>query len=143
MAGATTNRLRGATVVFGTSSFAFHIKGISQDGVECDDIETSYIGTAAVGANSIGNKTFIPSDLVDGGEITLTGDFDPDQLPPVGGVVETITLTFVLITGDGSAANYAFSGYVKSAAFDGTIGEEISGTIVVKVAGTITRTAAA
>lgn len=145
MAGTTVDNAIGTTVVFATSAFTSSIMGISIAGVTRADIDTSHFGQAIPGAAVFANKTYIPSDLTDGGDLTLEVHFDPDQDLPMNSdnANETITITWPKVPADATAAIWAFDGYMKSFDMTGPLEDKMTATIVVKIAGPITVTVAA
>lgn len=124
----------GVTIAFGTSSFTAEIVSFTPPGWSRESIETSHAGTTDA-------KTFMPADLVDYGELSMTIHFNPDLEPPVDGAAETITITFA-----GGGATWAFSGFMTAyepGDADGVGDEKIEADITVKVSGAITVTPAA
>lgn len=119
----------GATVTFGTSSYAPQIETITIDGIERPVVDTTHLGTANF-------KTFIPGDLVDPGEITLEIKTNPDTEPPISGAPETITIEFpsALATG----AQYSGSGFVTSDSVTNPLEDNITRSVTVKCTGTWT-----
>ena len=113
---------KGTTFGFGTTT-TWTPKYISIGGLSPSrqDLKTSHLATAD------GYDTFKPGDLVDGGEITLEGFWEPENgLPPITAAAETMTATYP----DSGAATIAFSGYVKSFTIgdaDGPTGLAVSG----------------
>jgi hypothetical protein len=142
MAGATANAVDGTTIVFGTTSWTADLQSIGLDGVERDAIDTSHINTAAAGANAFGNAPYIPSGIVDGGALSIGCSYDPDTLPPIGAVEETITITFPKQPDDASAASISFTGFVTGFSFTGEKKGYFTASLTVKVSGSITITAA-
>jgi len=131
----------GATVVFGTSAFTMNLTNISHDEISREAIETTHLGTTAT-AGKIGSKTFIPGDLADGGKVTLEGHFDADNLPPVEGAVETVTITMPKGTGETTGTKYSFDAFVTSFSYTLPLEDLCTASIEVKVTGPITKTAA-
>src|SRR3990167_7794412 len=80
-----------AVITFNSSFFA-QIVDIDWGAITLVATDPSYQGLAAAGAGKFGNKTFIASNLVDPGELTVLINFNPDTLPPIGSAAETITL---------------------------------------------------
>ena len=76
----------GWTIVFGTSGFSANITDIDPPGYSRGSVGTSHQGT-------VGYKTFSPEDLVDGGELTFSGNWDAADDPPMTAAAETITMT--------------------------------------------------
>lgn len=118
----------GTTVAFGTqTTFTPEVLSVSLGGITVDDVRTSHMGTT-------GFHTYIAATLKEGGEVTMEVHFLGSQNPTIGGATETITIDW-----GGSGDTTAFSGYIKS--FSGTAnlgGELMTGTLVLKVAGTPT-----
>ena len=134
MASAVPIKGNGVTIAFGTSSFTAEITNFTPPGTSRESIGTSHAATEDA-------KTFMPGDLVDNGELSLTIHFNPDLEPPVDGPAETITITF-----PGGGATWVFSGFMTNYEPAGvaTEGDEkIEADITVKVSGAITVTPAA
>src|SRR5687767_1055724 len=109
----------GIAIVFGTSGFQGYIVGCRRSGAEREDVETTHAGTTDVSGTDVSSaKTFEPSDLYDEGEVELDIHHDPNNVVPIRKPKETITITYPLRTGQATAANYAFSGYVKRVSED-------------------------
>lgn len=125
----------GATVTFGTSSWTGDIVDIGWNGVARAVLETTHLGTT-------GAKTFIPGDLYDAGELTLTVNYDPDVPPPYSGAAETITLAFPLQSGWSVASKLAASGFISS--WDPVVSlandQVYQTTFTIKFTGAITQT---
>lgn len=110
----------GATITFSSTTFAAKIRSIQLPTWTVDDLEKSTLDTTAY-------KEFVPSDLVDPGEVSVTCLFPTSlTLPTVAATVtETCTITFPLrkvastttTSNETTAANIAGSGYFKSFQF--------------------------
>lgn len=143
MAGTTVDNAMGITAVFGTSSFTSELTDVDWSGITREAIETSHQGTAEAGAGKFGNKTYIPGDLSDPGELTMTIHFDPDQEPPIDQPAETITLTWPKASGDTTAATWAASGFITSFDIGAPLDDKSTATMTVKFSGNVTMVAAA
>lgn len=143
MAGTKVDVGTGTTVVFGTSAFTANLTSVTWDGMDRASVETSHMGTAAPGAGKHGNKTYIPGDFSDPGEVTMEIHFDPDKEPPIDQPIETITVSFPLVAGDATPASWAASGFVTSFSVNDPIEDLMTATMVIKLSGNITLTAAA
>jgi hypothetical protein len=123
----------GATLGFGTTTTYLPKKrSISGPGQSREAHQTSHLGTTG------GYHTYIPDDLVEGGEIQMEVFFDPlDGYPPIGGPAETITIT----NNDTGAATEACSAFVTSFEPTRQLGELMMASLGLKVAGAITFTA--
>ena len=124
----------GGSITFGTSGFTANITNISWDGIERVSIPTSHLGTTTA-------HTFIPGDLYDPGEVSLDIQFDPDTFPPINSAAETITVTFPLSSGGSTAADWEATGFCTGASNVVPLEALMTGTITVKMSGTIAVTA--
>ena len=124
----------GLTMAFATSSFTAEITSVSPPNRSRPSIDTTHMGSST--------RTFMPGDLVDGGEVTMEVHFDPDMDVPVDQPAEQITITFPLADGGSTAANWQFPGFVISDTPQAPLDDKMVSTIVIKVAGDVTKTAA-
>lgn len=136
MAGPNLQEGHAATLTFATSSYAPQIVSINTPGLTREALSTTHLGTTTA-------KTFTPAALYDPGELSFTVHVNPDALPPIGAVAETITLDF----GDGGSettpAEWSFTGFITSVGEASvTTDEIIVQDITVKVSGEIIPTAA-
>ena len=138
MASSTAAVTTGATVTFATSTFAPLITKLSFSGIERPAIATSHLGTAAAGANVVGNATFIPGKIIDGGTFEMEFFHNVDTLPIIGAVAETVT---VALPDSATKGSFAFSGFGTMHSMDGPLDEAMTGKLTVKISGGITRTA--
>jgi len=139
MASPTVNQNYGGTIAFGTSTtFTAELTDWDYTGAQREAIETTHLGSTDVTTGKIGNRTYMPNDLVDGGEISATIHFNPDTVPPIHAVPETITLNFGP-TAD--AATWAFSGFITSYRWTAPLDDKMTGEFTIKVSGPITITA--
>lgn len=128
----------GASISFGTSSWTAEVVDIQWSGISREAIETSHLATAAPGANEFGNRTFIPGNLSDPGEMTIQYHMNPDTEPPIDQPAETITLS----VGDSATpATWACSGFVTSVDNSIPLDDKMVGTMTVKFSGNVTQTA--
>lgn len=98
----------GATVTFGTTSWSGKLLGIPTNLQRTRPrVETTYLGTS-------NNRTYMPGDLDELGEITLDVLFEGTLgLPATGTAAETITITFPLPGGGAATApNIAGTGFI-------------------------------
>ena len=143
MAGSTVDIGTGTTITFGTSNFSSELTGLGWSGIARESVDTSHMGTSAAGATEIGQRTFIPGDLVDPGEISIELHFDPDQQPPIDQATETITISFPLVAGDATPADWACSGFMTDFELGVPLEDKMTATATLKITGNITLTAAA
>ena len=118
--------LAGAT----TTNFFAEIIGVTLPDQTREKIDTSHTATAS------GRKTYIPSDLIDGGELEVEINFNPATTIPVAAAAETWTLTF----GDTGATTWAFSGFIISAGGEAPLEDRMTATITLAISGPITVT---
>jgi len=126
MAGTATDGT-GATITFGTSTFAAELVDLSWDGRTRDALKSTHMGTT-------GSHTYIPADLVDGGEVTATFHFNCTDATAtlLGAAAETVTV------GWASARSWAASMFCVDIGTATKIGEVMQQTIKFKVSGAIT-----
>jgi len=142
MPGALVDAGTGTVVTFVTSAFTFQLLSLSHSGINRESIDTSHMGTAAPAAGKFGNRTFIPGDLSDPGEVTMEGHFNPDTIPPIDAASETIRIEFPLSAGGLTKAKYEFSGFMTSFEYEDPLEDKMTATFTVKATGNVTRTAA-
>ena len=122
----------GVTIAFGTSGFAASLTSISVS-MERGSIDTTNTATTVA-------RTFMPTDLIDPGEITFDLQFDPDVEPPIKAVAETITITWPLPSGQSTAGTFACSGFMTAWEATGPLEELMTGTATCKLSGDYTWT---
>jgi len=117
----------GATITFGTSTFAAELLDLSWDGRTRDALKSTHMGTT-------GSHTYIPADLVDGGELSATFHFNCTDATAtlLGNAAETITV------GWASGRSWAASMFCTEITASAKIGEVMQQTAKFKVAGAIT-----
>ncbi len=123
----------GATLTFGTTTtYTPKKRSISGPGMSREALETSHLATTG------GFKTFIPDDLVDGGEVTTDVFWDPlDGWPPIEAAPEVVTITH----NDTGAATEIFTAFVSGFDKAMQLGELMMATVTLKVAGEVNFTA--
>jgi len=126
MAGTATDGT-GATVTFGTSTFAAELLDIDWSGRVRDALKSTHMGTT-------GSHTYIPADLVDGGEVSMTFHFNCTDATAtlLGAAAETVTIAWA------SARSWAASMFCTEIGASAKIGEVMTQTVKFKVSGAIT-----
>jgi len=142
MAGTTIQDGHGTTIVFGTSSFSSEVVSIDWSGITRDAIDATHLASTAPSATQFGGMEKIPPDLADAGELSVEIHTDPDKIPPVNLVAETITITFPLVTGDSSATTWAGTGFVTGYSANITSGEKMTTTMTIAISGVVSVTVA-
>lgn len=142
MASNAVDEAIGITLTLGTSTWETGTELLDFDwsGARRNALETTKQTTAKASAGTFGNRTFLFSSLSDAGQVTITFHFNPDKLPPIDAVAETLTITF-LGPDDVGGATWVCSGGCIEYSFSATLGEKMVGTIVWKCSGPVTVTA--
>ena len=106
----------GTTVTWGTSTAlnALKLMGVNVDGITRGEVDTSHLGTT-------GFKTKQPADLIDGGTLTITYQYDPTVVIPISAAAETITIA---PGGQTSGAKLTGPGYISSTSVPMEYGNE-------------------
>jgi hypothetical protein len=117
----------GITIAF-DSGFLAEIIDVTPPAVSREAIDTSHTATTN------GKMTFMPSDLIDGGELQVEIHFVPSEVPPISSAAETVTITF------GSGTTWAFSGFLTNYEPAAPIDDRMTATVTIKVSGAITIT---
>ena len=122
----------GLTIAFATSLFTAEILGLDGPGESVGDVDTTHQLTT-------GHKTYLPEDIVEGGEVTFECHYNPDTAPKVGngGATEVVTLT------EPGGATLVWPGYVKGYSPKRPFMGKMVADVTVKVAGIPVRTPAA
>lgn len=122
-----------------SSGFAAQIIEWDWDDITREFFDTSHQGLAAAGAGKFGNKTKIPSILVNPGTLKLKLNFNPDTLPPIAGSMETVTLKM----GDGTTpAQYSGSGGMSKFKITGALEKQMEAEMEIIFSGNVTVAAA-
>ena len=135
MSGTGTTEAIGITVAFGSLSLTLNMLDINMDGVSVSDINCSDQATT-------GGEEYVGSTLIEGGTYTINVNWnlqDQAALMAAVGTTDTITFTYPKASsGSAAAGSDAFSGYINSVSKSGAMKALFTGTIVFKIAGTIT-----
>ncbi len=113
--------ITGAGIASGTE-----IIDVTPPSVSRADIKTSHAGTT-------GAHTFIPADLIEGGQLTFDVVFTGARPTLAAGQ----TPTSYVITFKSGGPTWTFDGYINSFAPKAPIEDRMTGTIGIKVAGEI------
>lgn len=125
MANPTVDVATGTTVTFGTSGFSCEILDITRVfSYSRGSIDTTHQGTTTA-------RTFMPTDLYDGGEMDFAFHFDAAQAPPISAAEEVITIA--LPSGQGVDFTAFLTGYEAGAPLE----DKMTGTATLKISGVI------
>lgn len=117
----------GITITF-DSGFLAEIIDVTLPEQTREPIDTTHTTTTN------GIMTFMPSDLIDSGELQVELNFDETASPPIDSAAETCTITF------GSATTWAASAFMTSYAPSAPIDDRMTASCTIKFSGAITIT---
>ena len=100
----------GATIAFGTQGGSYNVVDMTGHEEEVASLDDTHLGTT-------GFMTSIPDDLDSPGEFEISVHFDSSDGLPNTKVVETITITYALKSGETTAGNIAGTGYITKRKF--------------------------
>lgn len=108
MAGSEGKTGQGIAIVFGSSGFVATLHFVGGTERTRPAIETSHLGLVAGS-----ERTYIPHDLIEGGEFVLRYEWEQSfsTFPPLTDAAETITITFPKLSGEATAATLAGTGF--------------------------------
>lgn len=131
--------MAGGRLVFGTdvsTAFCAEILSINWSGLTRQSIDQTHTGTAD------NYMVFDPSKLVDGGQVEIELNFDPDTEPPIEAAKATMTVTFPLGSGQSSAATWAADAFLTEISVNGQdLAGKFTASTTWKISGPITFTA--
>ncbi len=117
----------GATIAFTTTSgYTPQILDITHNDISRVVIDTSHMGLTAGS-----ERTKIPGDLFDAGDLDVEILFDPSAQPPITIAPETITLTFPLEAGKAVAAKVVGTGWVSNWRFGVPFEDRMTATFTI------------
>lgn len=98
-----------STIAFGSSSFSANVYLIGATEQTREPLEDTHLGVT-------GEKTYIADDLIEPGQFELEFEWDQSfgTFPPISAAAETITITYPLKSGEGTAATLAGTGFLIS-----------------------------
>ena len=133
----TADTFFGGSIGFGSSSInSIDILSGSRTGVSVVNINTSHTATSG------DNHTYIPSDLVEGGNYQFDVLHDPDDdIDNLVGVSDTITITYPTPAGGMTGATKAFTGWIDGYDEQLPLEDKMSASLSLKVASDVTSTA--
>jgi len=125
----------GITIAFATSTFTADVVDFSpifEQSVE--QIECTHQGSTA--------RTFQPSDLKDYGECTMTINWTPGVVVPVGAAPEEITISFPIIdtATNSTKGTWVCDGFISNYSASATLEEKMEGEVTIKWTGAGTLT---
>jgi hypothetical protein len=124
----------GTAVTF-SSGFCAEITDVKIGGLSREAVDVTNFSSTG------GFKEFIPSTLIDSGELEVELIYDTGTSPPIGGAAETVTITFPLKSGESTAGTLACSGFLTDSEEAVPIDDKMSQSVTIKFSGERTYTA--
>lgn len=125
----------GATITFEDSGFTAEIRSFNEPPESVEALDKTHLGST--------HATRRPGKVRSAGEMSLTINYDPDTVPPVG-VMEPITIQYPPPEGAATGAKREFQGFISNYEPGEVANDAIAeATITVTVDGAITRTPSA
>ena len=127
----------GASLAYSSSTFVARITEIQWSGISREHPETTHLGSTDA-------RAYLPGDLYDPGELSLSIQYEPGNEPPISAAQETITLTFPANTAQGidTAATLAVTASVSEFSFGVPLEDVITADVTFKCSGALTWTSA-
>ena len=122
--GQTYDVATGITISFGTSGWTGRIENIRASGKTREAINISHQGTTTA-------HEFTPADLADMGEFVVDYQFNPATALIITLVAEEITITWP------DDDTHVFTGFCTAMDEEAPLNEKMTGTMTIKVSGTI------
>ena len=123
----------GTSITF-SSGFCAEITDVKIGGLSREAVDVTNFGSTG------GYKEFIPSTLIDSGELEVELIYDTDTTPPITGAVETVTITFPLKSSETTAATLACSGFLTDSEEAVPMDDKMSQSVTIKFTGQRTYT---
>lgn len=115
----------GTSISFSTGFFA-EILDVTPPGASRESVQSSHMGTTAA-------HTFLPTDLVDWGELVVEMAFAPGTTPPITSVSEQIVITFP----DSAASTWTFNGFMTGFEPAVPLEDRMTATATIKITGAV------
>ena len=118
----------GITISFATATFTADVVDFSpifEQSVE--SVDCTHQGSTAM--------EFVPADLIDAGECTMSILFEPGVVITVGEDPEAITITFPFVSASTTKGTWVCDGFITSYSATATLEERMEGDITIKWTG--------
>jgi hypothetical protein len=115
----------GTSIMVGTG-FVAEILDVSPPAPKRNSIQTSHMGT-------VDAHTFIPTKLVDWGELKFDMAFDPSVVPPIDASPAQCVITFP------DAETWTFQGFLTGYEPKTPLEDKMTASVTVKVSGKVTQ----
>lgn len=123
-------------------TFTFEPTAIRFSGCERASIDASHMGLADPIAAVVGNRIFIPGELISPGQLTIEGHFNANNVPPFfftpgTGTTAVDMLTLSVPMGSSSNATWVGAGFLVSFDAEIPMEEMMTATLVWQFTGSI------
>ena len=125
------------TVVLFQNGFFAKIESVNITGEKREAIKITNMSSID---NGEGFEEYIPSRIVDAGELDVTILFDQDQTPPIRSAPETITIKFPLPAGKTTPGQVAATGFMTENSVAVPVGDKMTQSCKIKFTGKRTYT---
>lgn len=117
----------GTIITFGTSAFAANLIDVDGPGRERGAIDVTHMGSSNA-------MEYLEASLYDGGAVDITFEYNGSDDPPIDAAAETITIDWA---GAGAGEKTTFSGFMTAFRPRAAIGERMTASATLKVAGEV------
>lgn len=124
-------------------SFDAEITDFGHDGMSRVSEESTHMLSTAAAATEIGGREFVFGKLADPGGLSISGNHDPDIVPPISADSGSIVITFPTPAGGASGATYTMVGAMTDYSYTGTVEGKATFSATLKATGLITVAASA
>jgi hypothetical protein len=122
----------GATIAFATSNFNSDLISLTLPEKAREAIETTHLGT-------VGAKTFKPAKLKNVGTISAEFDHNPAATDLTGQDIETITISYPLLSGQTTPTRLVISGFATNQGGEEMkVDSRMTSKVTIQVSGDIT-----
>ena len=120
----------------------YQITSCGWSGISRPEVETTHMGTP-VSPKTFGGKTWIPGDLVDPGELSVEGHFNPALAPPIEQAQGALTLVFPagIATATNQTASWSAVASCTSFSMGDPMEDKMTFDATFKLSSTVTETA--
>lgn len=119
-------------VVGFASGFHAEITGVDHSGIKRESVDVSSSDSPS------GWMEFIPSSLIDAGELKVEMRFKPGTIPPIDQPAETVTVTFPLAGTETTAGSFVADGFLTEYEYTGPMDDAMGCTATLKFTGPLT-----
>jgi len=124
------------------STNVYQITSLNWSGISRPEVQTTHMGTT-VSPKTFGGHTYIPGDLVDPGELSVEGHFNPDLVPPIEQAQGALVVTFPAATATATAQTASWSANASCTSFNcnDPLEDKMTFDATFKITGAVTQAA--